>query len=88
METLKLIEVTPQNVYEQTLFCIKDIKSPGFESKRKWFEKRYNEGLKLKILKNHQDKMIGFIEYTPVSKAWRPNEKKVRKKNIERKKHK
>ncbi|MBO6607486.1 GNAT family N-acetyltransferase [Psychroserpens sp.] len=72
METLKLIEVTPQNVYEQTLFCIKDIKSPGFESKRKWFEKRYNEGLKLKILKNHQDKMIGFIEYTPVSKAWRP----------------
>lgn len=72
METLKLTEVTPDNVLEQTLFCIKDIKNPGFESKRKWFEKRYHEGLKLTILKNHQDKMIGFIEYVPLAQAWRP----------------
>lgn len=72
MKTLKIIEVTPDNVQEETLFCVKDLKNPGFESKRKWFEKRYEEGLKMKILKDDSDKMIGFIEYVPASHAWRP----------------
>lgn len=69
---MNIVTVTPQNVHEETLFCIKDIKSPGFESKRKWFEKRFKEGLQMKILKNEADKMIGFIEFTHASKAWRP----------------
>lgn len=73
-ESLKMIDVTKDNVYKETLFCIKDIKKPGFESKRKWFEKRLDEGLSLRILKNEADKMIGFIEFIPVSKAWRPVE--------------
>lgn len=72
MNSLKIIDVTPQNVLETTLFCIKDLKNPGFESKRKWFEKQYNEGLRMKILKDGNDKLIGFIEYVPVSAAWRP----------------
>lgn len=71
---MKITEVTPLNVKEETLFCIKDIKSPAFESKRKWFEKRYKEGLRLKILKNDADKMIGFIEYIPADLALRPIE--------------
>tara|TARA_R110002096_G_scaffold323145_1_gene517275 strand:- start:3492 stop:3677 length:186 start_codon:yes stop_codon:yes gene_type:complete len=33
---MKIVEVTPENVHQETLFCIKDIKSPAFESKRKW----------------------------------------------------
>ncbi|WP_299365581.1 GNAT family N-acetyltransferase [Winogradskyella sp.] len=72
MESLKIIDVTKDNVNKETLFCIKDIKNPGFESKRKWFEKRFDEGLRLRILKNDTDKMIGFIEFIPASKAWRP----------------
>jgi len=64
--------VTPDNVLEETLFCIKDLKKPGFNSKRLWFEKRYNEGLRLKILKDDSGKMLGFIEYIPASLAWRP----------------
>ena len=68
---MKIVEVTPQNVHQETLFCIKDIKKPGFDSKRKWFEKRYNEGLRLRILKNEVDKMLGFIEFTPALQAWR-----------------
>jgi len=72
MEVLKFIDVTPKNVTEETLFCIKDIKKPGFESKRKWFEKRYKEGLRLRILNDEADKMIGFIEFTPALQAWRP----------------
>ncbi len=69
---MKIVNVTSQNVQEETLFCIKNIKSSGFESKRKWFEKGCKEGLKLKILKNEDAKMIGFIEFIPASKAWRP----------------
>ena len=72
--SLKIIDVTNDNVFKETLFCIKDIKKPGFESKRKWFEKRLNEGLKIKILKDDTDKMIGFIEFIPLAQAWRPVE--------------
>lgn len=72
MDTATIIDVTPENVKEETLFCIKDIKKPGFQSKCKWFEQQYKRGLRMKILKDDADKMIGFIEYTPVSYAWRP----------------
>ena len=70
---MELINVTPNNAEQETFFCIKDINRPGFKSKYLWFEKRYNEGLRLKILK-HDDKMIGFIEYVPATMAWRPIE--------------
>ena len=69
---MKIVEVTLENAKKETLFCIKDIKTPAFKSKQKWFEKRYKEGLKLKILKDASDKMLGFIEYTPSANAWRP----------------
>ncbi|NAY91347.1 GNAT family N-acetyltransferase [Muricauda sp. JGD-17] len=72
MSQLKIIEVTPQNIMEETLFCIKDVKSEAFDCKRIWHEKRHNEGLRIRILKNEDDKMIGFIEYVPIENAWRP----------------
>ena len=68
---MEIINVTPQNAEKETFFCIKDIKRDGFKSKHSWFEKRYAEGLRLKIVKIN-DKMVGFIEYVPASKAWRP----------------
>ena len=68
----KIIDVTPENIHKETLFCIKDIKKPGFHSKRIWFEKQYKLGLRMKVLKDNADKMIGFIEYIPVINAWRP----------------
>jgi len=72
MKMTKIIDVSPENVQEETLYCIKDIKNPGFQSKRIWFEKQYLLGLRMKILKDNADKMIGFIEYSPVPSAWRP----------------
>ena len=71
---MKIIDVTPNNVHKETLFCIKDVKSPAFKSKQEWFEKRYEEGLRLKILKDDTEKMLGFIEYIPAADAWRPVE--------------
>lgn len=72
MRKVKIIEVTPQNVKEETLFCVKDVSSTGFDCKQVWFQKSHDEGLHIKILKNQDEKMIGFIEYVPVEKAWRP----------------
>ncbi len=69
---MKLVEVTPENAVKETFFCIKDTKRQGFNDKRNWFEKRHKEGLKIKILKTDEDKMIGFIEYVPAKNAWRP----------------
>lgn len=69
---MQIIDVTSENVLEESLFCSKNIKSQGFKDKTSWFEKRYEEGLRLKILKNGQGKSVAFIEYVPASHAWRP----------------
>ena len=74
MDQFNIIEVTPDNVHEETLFCVKDIKSSGFACKKNWFEKQHKEGLCIKILKGAGGKMIGFIEYVPAFNAWRPVE--------------
>ena len=70
-KNMEMVNVTPQNAEQETFFCIKDVKSAGFKSKQRWFEKRYADGLRMKILKI-DDKKVGFIEYVPANKAWRP----------------
>lgn len=67
-----LIRVTPDNLHKETLFCVKDIKSPGFAAKEKWFCDRFQEGLRLLILKDPSGKPLAFIEYLPIEYAWRP----------------
>lgn len=69
---MKIIDITPANALEETFFCIKNVRSQGFKDKKVWFEKRYGDGLRLKILKDNSGKPIAFIEYIPGAKAWRP----------------
>ena len=69
---MKLIEVTPENAIQESFFCIKDKKRQGFKDKHSWFNQRHKEGMRIKILKSDEDKMIGFIEYVPAKNAWRP----------------
>ena len=71
MDHLKIIEVDENNAVEEGLFCVKNPKYDGFQLKLDWLIERWNEGLKLKILKKGNDK-IGFIEYIPGEYAWRP----------------
>ncbi|MDN5199815.1 GNAT family N-acetyltransferase [Fulvivirgaceae bacterium BMA10] len=96
MENTKLIDVTPDNVNDTGIYCIKDKKAEGSQAKISWFKKRYDEGLRIKLAIDHEDTQIGFIEYTPSEVAWRPIEadnylfihcivifsKKVRNKNV------
>ena len=70
--TYSICDITPENIEKETVFCIKDIKSPGFQHKKNWFIKRYEEGLRMHILKGFDGKMAGFIEYLPGNMAWRP----------------
>ena len=72
MKNVQIIDVNPQNVEAETLFCIKDVLKPGFQCKKQWFIERYEEGLRMNILKDSDGKMMGFIEYTPIEEAWRP----------------
>jgi len=70
-DNMEMVSVTPKNAEKETFFCIKDVKKEGFKSKQSWYEKRYAEGVRLKILKVN-NKMIGFVEYVPANQAWRP----------------
>ncbi len=72
MNDIKLVDVTPENIMEHALFCVKDVKSEGFKSKKNWFQQSYKEGLRIKILYNDAGKQIGYIEYVPADFAWRP----------------
>ncbi len=74
MSGIGIIDVNPQNVQKETLFCIKDILNPGFQCKQDWFVTQYQNGLRMKILKDAEGQMIGFVEYLPASMAWRPIE--------------
>jgi hypothetical protein len=72
MNELYLVDVTPENIVDLGLFCIKNVKSPEFARKRDWFKDNYKNGLRIKILYNESDKQIGYIEYIPADFAWRP----------------
>ena len=74
MNNLKLVDITPENVMEHGLFCIKNVKNPEFVLKKDWFQQSFKEGLRIKILYNDDGKQIGFIEYLPADFAWRPVE--------------
>ena len=71
MDHLKFIEVNEINAPKEGFFCVRNPKYEGFQLKLNWLRERWREGLKLKILKNGEDK-IGFIEYIPGEYAWRP----------------
>ncbi len=72
MENIQIIEVTPENLKEHGLFCIKNAKADGYKQKAKWYSKTFEQGLRINIAQNAQGEKIGFIEYVPAEFAWRP----------------
>ncbi len=71
----KIVEVNEENVSEYGFFCVKNQKHPGYERKLRWLEKRFKEGLKIKLLFPPGEKRAtGFIEYLPAERSWRPVE--------------
>jgi GNAT superfamily N-acetyltransferase len=66
---IELIDVTQANVAESGFFCyMSKRKSEGFRRKLGWLRARFDEGMRIKMLKLPER---GFIEYLPGEFAWR-----------------
>lgn len=68
---IEIIEVTPDNIEQTGLLCVKNIKSEGYKAKKEWFLKNYVHGLKI-LIAEADGKKIGLIEYIPSEYAFRP----------------
>lgn len=71
-----IIEINNNNIEEHGIYCLKNKKLPGYQKKIEWFKDKINEGLKLKIAIDEEEKQIGYIEYMPSEIAYRPIEAK------------
>jgi hypothetical protein len=72
VKSLTIISVTPDNVADAGIYCIKDKKADGAKAKVEWLKKTCNDGLRLKIAIDTNGKQVACIEYTPSEIAWRP----------------
>ncbi|MBN2465880.1 GNAT family N-acetyltransferase [candidate division WOR-3 bacterium] len=64
--------VSARNVHELGFFCkMSQPRNPGYLRKLAWLEKRFAEGLVIRLLDQSQGGR-GFIEYLPGEYAWRP----------------
>ena len=64
-----IIDVNLTNVDKLGFFCrMSKMKTAGNQKKLAWLKKRFNEGLKIKMLELPER---GFIEYIPGEYAWR-----------------
>ncbi len=76
IKEFEIVDVTPDNEEEYDLFCKKSKKKEeGYQNKLVWFKQRYEEGMRIKILRViERGKMTtrGFVEYIPGEYAWRP----------------
>ena len=69
---MKTLLVTAQNVRDLGFFCkMSQPGNPGYLRKLAWLEKRFAEGLFIRLLDLSQGGR-GFIEYIPGEYAWRP----------------
>ncbi|MGG2092712.1 GNAT family N-acetyltransferase [Bacillus sp. S13(2024)] len=66
MEQIELVELDEENIDDEGCYCLRSKpSSAGYINKNKWLMRRFNEGLKyIKIMENN--KLAGFIEYTPI----------------------
>jgi hypothetical protein len=72
-DTINIVEVTPENIAEHPqVICFINPKHESYHLKVDWLKKRFEEGLKIKMLYLNQNKKAsGFIEYVPGEFAWR-----------------
>jgi L-amino acid N-acyltransferase YncA len=68
----EILDVSSSNVDQRKFFCyMSKPKSPGYQQKREWLERRFAEGLKIKILHEDGGRDTAFIETIPGEYAWR-----------------
>jgi ribosomal protein S18 acetylase RimI-like enzyme len=69
---LNIVDVNPGNISEYPATCFLNPQNEGYKTKLRWLEKRFAEGMKVKLLYFKNDKKCrGYIEYVPGEFAWR-----------------
>jgi len=71
---LNFTHITPNNLSQfPGTICFINAKHPCFHQKVNWFCEQYTDGLRMiACTEQSSSKVIGFIEYVPVEKCWRP----------------
>jgi ribosomal protein S18 acetylase RimI-like enzyme len=69
-----IVSVTPENLKDHPQFiCFINPKHPAYPFKVEWYQKRYQEGLRINLLyPADENKAAAYIEFVPGEKAWRP----------------
>jgi GNAT superfamily N-acetyltransferase len=72
MSKIELVDATDENICDYGFCGYKNVKQEGYRRKSNWLKKRFEEGLRFKILHALDEGSVGFIEYVPGRYAWRP----------------
>lgn len=72
MGKINIIDTNATNILDYGVCGYKNPKKAGYKEKIDWLKERYNEGLKIKILKIEDGGTQGMIEYLPGEYCWRP----------------
>ena len=67
----RIITVDAYNAKEQGFFCVKNKKHPGYVAKMAWMQKRFEEGMRIKMILTAEGNQAGFLEYIPGEYTWR-----------------
>jgi ribosomal protein S18 acetylase RimI-like enzyme len=70
---MEIVSVNAENLSQHPgAICFINSKNPSYTLKTEWLQKRFSEGLRIKLLYTEDRKKVaGFIEYVPGEFAWR-----------------
>ena len=71
MKEFNIVTVDTKNIEEYGFFCVRNKNHPGYVSKIAWLQKRFAEGLRIKLIITADGKKSGFLEYIPGEYTWR-----------------
>jgi hypothetical protein len=58
-------------VEEYGFFCFRNKNHSDYQRKLSWLQKRFEEGLRIKLIQTIDGKPAGFLEYIPGEYTWR-----------------
>jgi len=72
MKEVQIIDTDPDSILTFGVCGYKNTKHEELRRKIKWFEDRFKEGMKIKVLYSEKDGTQGMLEYIPGEYCWRP----------------
>lgn len=70
-DKVRIIDTNGENIHNYGFCGYSNPKNEGHIAKSEWLKKRYDEGLKFKVLHSDLDGSVAIIEYIPGDYCWR-----------------